>query len=412
MNVCCNLRCVRRVRVDMNWKDTLCEELESSWLYRALWVSALLLGYVSAFAQPDLKRSLPPLPDGYTIEVEEVVSHIEGELAGLTTFRLYLNCLHADDYVSSCSGDNDSPLIIASTASPAWYNSAFNAGWNAQGINPALLVVLPELAYDSYITIGAEDATSGTAEHPSSIWGEIDVTLEFDGDGPGNSILVDDSLGGAWYTVFPGLEEVDTHAGFAGDDLRVLLAQLTTAGTLSGQIQVQVFQNGLQTQEFRELLPILTDLVPGCLDPTATNYNAEANVSDSSSCLYTCGAGTQYVASSGTCELAAWLGEVGDTQTLDPCHLDLDASGWMDITDLFAIQVVQGLDPGTPLAPCGAGTEWNESLQLCLASPSTLGEGNGLNNLNPRFFDLNGDGELNTSDFLNVLNVFGSPCVD
>ena len=48
----------------------------------------------------------------------------------------------------------------------------------------------------------------------------------------------------------------------------------------------------------------------------------------------------------------------------------------MDITDLFAIQVVQGLDPGTPLAPCGAGTEWNESLQLCVASPSTLGEGN------------------------------------
>jgi hypothetical protein len=84
----------------------------------------------------------------------------------------------------------------------------------------------------------------------------------------------------------------------------------------------------------------------------------------------------------------------------------------MDITDLFAIHVVQGLDPGIPAAPCGAGTEWDAALQRCVASPSTLGEGNGLNNLNPRYFDLNGDSELNTTDFLNVLNVFGSPCLD
>ena len=401
----CNLERVLRVRVSMDWKDTLCEDLESSWLYRALWVGALLLGYISAYAQPDL-------PEGYTLQVEEVASHSDGELAGMTTYRLYVNCRNAEDYVSSCSGDNDNPLIIASTASPAWYNSGFNTSWNAQGVNPMLFLVLPELAYDSYITIGAEDATSSNAEHPSSIWGEIDVTLEFDGDGPGNSVLVDDSLGGAWYTVFPGLDEADNHAGFAGDDLRVLVAQLTTAGEVSGQIQVQIFQNGLQAQEIRETLPILTNLVPGCLDANATNYNPEANVSDSSSCLYPCGTGTRYFASTGMCELAAWQGEVGDTQTLDPCHLDLDASGWMDITDLFAIHVVQGLNPDTPAAPCGAGTQWDAALQRCVASPSTLGEGNGLNNLNPRYFDLNGDGELNTTDFLNVLNVFGSPCLD
>ena len=88
------------------------------------------------------------------------------------------------------------------------------------------------------------------------------------------------------------------------------------------------------------------------------------------------------------CELAAWQGEVGDTQTLDPCHLDLDASGWMDITDLFAIHVVQGLDPGTPAAPCGAGTQWDATrCHLDVASGFHLdGVGNGLNNLNPEIF--------------------------
>ena len=90
----CNLERVLRVRVSMDWKDTLCEDLESSWLYRALWVGALLLGYFSAYAQPDL-------PEGYTLQVEEVASHSDGELAGMTTYRLYVNCRNAEDYVSS-----------------------------------------------------------------------------------------------------------------------------------------------------------------------------------------------------------------------------------------------------------------------------------------------------------------------
>ena len=43
---------------------------------------------------------------------------------------------------------------------------------------------------------------------------------------------------------------------FAGDDLRVLLAQFTTAGIINGQFQVQVFVEGNQGNEFRDLLPI------------------------------------------------------------------------------------------------------------------------------------------------------------
>ena len=165
--------------------------------------------------------------------------------------------------------------------------------------------MLPELAYDSYITIGAEDATSGTAEHPSSIWGEIDVTLEFDGDGPGNSILVDDSLGGAWYTVFPGLEEIDTHAGFAGDDLRVLLAQLTTAGTLSGQIKSKSFKMAFK-RRFRELLHILTDLVRDAWTPTPPITIPKPTSQTVPLAFTPVVPAPSTVPSSGTCELAAW----------------------------------------------------------------------------------------------------------
>lgn len=398
----------------MNWTKTLSSELESSWGYRALWVVAFVVGCVSAYAQPDLSRSLPPLPAGYWLELETVTTHSGGELDGMTTYRLYVNCVNEMDYVSSCSGDNSNPLIIASTASPAWYNSIYATGWNALGVNPAFFAVLPEVAYDSFLTLGAENSTAPTNQHPSTIWGAIDATLEFDGDGPGESLTVDDAQGGAWYIPFPGVEEGATHLAFAGEDLRVMVAQLTTAGEVSGQIQVQIFQNGFQATEFRGVLPIATENIVGCLDPDAFNYDPSATSADPALCNFHCTNGTWFDASTGRCELEAWTGDVGDTFTLDPCHLDFDDSGWMDITDLYRYWVMFGQDPGTPASPCGAGTyaTYNEEdeLDLCLPAPAVVGPGNGLGNLNPRYFDLNGDGVLDTTDFLNLLNVFGKEC--
>ena len=394
----------------MNWTNTHGADLESSWLYRALWVGALLTGYFNAYAQPDLSRSLPPLPAGYWLQLEEVTTHDSGDLEGLTTYRLYVNCLHPNDFVSSCSGDENNPLEIASSATPAWFNSNFATGWNAQGVNPAFLSFVPDIAYDSFLTIGADNSTYPTSQQCSGQWGSINVPEEFNEDGPGNSVLLNDQVGGAWYSLFPGVDQADSHPAFAGDDLRVLVAQLTTAGDVSGQIQIQIFQNGSQASEFRETLPIQSEGIPGCLDAEAFNFDPEANVADEAMCNYYCAEGTRFDADLQRCDLAAWLGDVGDTQSLDPCHLDLDGSGWMDVTDLYRALVVLDLDPGTPQAPCGAGTYWNPDLEVCLPAPATSGEGNGLNNLNPRFFDLNGDGLLDVDDFLNLLNVLGKPC--
>ena len=77
-----------RVRASMSWRNTT--DLESSWGYRALWILALLTGYVGAYAQPDLSRSLPPLPEGYWLQLEEVTTHNGGDLDGMTTYRLYV----------------------------------------------------------------------------------------------------------------------------------------------------------------------------------------------------------------------------------------------------------------------------------------------------------------------------------
>jgi len=394
----------------MFWTHTHLTELESTLACRTLWIVALLMGYFNAYAQPDLNRSLPPLPDGYWLQLEEVAEHNEGVLAGMTTYRLYVNCLNPTDFVSSCSGDESNPLMLASNANPAWYNSAFATGWTAQGMNDAFFSFFPEMVFDSFLTIGAEDASYPTAYQCSGQWGSVNVPEEFNENGPGQNVLLNDEVGGAWYTLFPGLAEIENHPAFAGDDLRVMVAQLTTAGDVSGQIQVQIFQNGNQASEFREVLPIVSEANLGCSDPSAFNFDPEVNVSIPSMCNYFCAEGTRYDPELEQCDLEAWMGETGDTETLDPCYFDFDGSGWMDITDLYRFAVVQGASTEVPMAPCGAGTFWDEEDQVCRPAPVTLGEGNGLGNLNPRYFDLNGDGALNASDFLGLLDVFGKTC--
>ena len=220
-------------------------------------------------------------PLGYWLELETVTSHAGGALDGQTTYRLYLNTLNENDYLSSCSGDQANVLILNSS-NGTWYNDIYNTGWNAQGINPLFLPVFPDLAYDSFLTIGADDSTTPAAQHPSTVWGGIDASEAFV-PGPGFNIVVDDATGGAWYSTFPGIDQAGSHAAFAGEDKSVLVAQFTTAGIITGQLQVQVFVNGDQGDEFRDVLPICqTGECGGCTDEAAGNYDPEALYDDGS----------------------------------------------------------------------------------------------------------------------------------
>ena len=269
-------------------------------------------------------------PVGYWLELETVVSHSGGALDGQTTYRLYMNMLNETDYMSSCSGDSENNLILNSSTGE-WYNDAAATTWNAQGINPVFLTFFPDLAFDSFLTIGAEDATTPAAQHPSTVWGANDASAEFVG-GPGNNITVDDATGGAWYTPFPGTVDPNAHVAFAGEDLRVLLAQFTTAGTISGQFQVQVFVEGNQGEEFRDLLPICSGdgECGGCTDEAASNYDADA-LYDDGSCLFAalgctdelaCNYDADATEDDGSCELPA---EGFDCD--GNCLLDVDCAG-------------------------------------------------------------------------------------
>ena len=90
----------------------------------------------------------------YTMTVEDTPA----VTAGLTTYRFYVDMQDATDRMSAVFG-NDQASLLVNTPGGA-FNSPFNSSWNASGINPAFLPVFPDLADDTYATIGL------TGPHP------------------------------------------------------------------------------------------------------------------------------------------------------------------------------------------------------------------------------------------------------
>ena len=187
-----------------------------------------------------------------------------------------------DDFLSSVSGDATNPTFVNTTTN--FYHAALGAGV-PNGINSLLFPVYPDLAYDTWVTIGL----TGT---PNALAGEANVSTvqsndnpwftNFDPGGglPGGNIAIDDGIGGAGYAL-----NGDAN-GVAGDDLKVLAGQFTTTGELDGQLYVQVFIDGDGANEFRDTFYFGSSAPsPGCTDETACNYDATATLDDDS-CTY------------------------------------------------------------------------------------------------------------------------------
>jgi len=212
-------------------------------------------------------------PNEYWVGLEEYAVHTEGALAGLTTWRMYIHMLDADDFLSACTGNTDDPWIMESTSSPAWYQHPTASETFPNAINPVFYTAFPELEYDSWLTIGVDNSLE-----PIELMSLADpVYNAFTAFEAGANVIANTTVGNAWITFFPGLG-VD-HPGFAGDDLKILIAQLTTAGSISGSIHVQIFPWGNQDPDLRLLLPILYAPIQ-CMDTEACNYDASAWTND------------------------------------------------------------------------------------------------------------------------------------
>ena len=224
----------------------------------------------------------------YTLTVESTPAVGSGG----TVYRFYVNMADATDRMSAVYGNDQASLLV--NASDGVFNSAFNSSWNASGINPAFLPVFPELADDTYATIGLEGPAS-----TSGLAGAADPSIVEDANQPitpffltpGATNLESTTLTGAsWYVLNTAAN------GLPDENLRVLVMQVTTSGWVSGQINYQVFPLGVgadQVQVQTEFDGTGTFVgscstgcdLSGCTDAEACNYNANATADDDS-CLY------------------------------------------------------------------------------------------------------------------------------
>lgn len=215
------------------------------------------------------------------ISVEPYVVHDGSiaELSGKTTYRVYAVCTNAADEISAVFGDATAPLSLTSTMGFYQNPLGANVAWS---INPAFFGVFPAIEYDSWVTIGASNQTEVVGQ-PNT----IGMDVPFGTFSTGGNLIVNSANGGSWFTLF------GDDAAQAGDDLKVLIAQLTVANeaVITGNFNIQIFVNGLQSQsQVSEGIPFssLEGAVFGCMDEDATNYNPEATEEGGDPCVYPC----------------------------------------------------------------------------------------------------------------------------
>ena len=236
--------------------------------------------------------SVASLAQGFNLTVEATPA----VTPGLTTYRFYVDMNDATDRMSAVFGNNANELSI-NTPDGA-FNSTFNSSWNASGINPAFVTVFPDLVDDTYATIGLDGPASS-----SGLAGAADPSVVEDSEQPitpyfltdGATLLLSNTLTGASYYILNTASN-----GLPDENMRVLILQVTTGGSISGTMQAQVFPLGIGADQ--QLLSWDFDGagtygggvedVPGCTDAAACNFDAEANVDDGSCSFaeefYTC----------------------------------------------------------------------------------------------------------------------------
>ena len=228
------------------------------------------------------------------ISIENVFEHngTVGDIpAGYTTYRIYAQLTNELDFVSAIYGDDSAPMSLQSTGNI--YQTPLG-GLIGTDINSAFFFGFPELEYDSWFTVDAEFAGDGLGEIGSAVAPGSQAFTDFEN---GQGFLVNDAFGASWFTTFACAQELDDltacaegRIGFAGDDLKVLIAQITTNGDLTGIFNLQVFPNGIQAEAaYNTGLTFSSSVgaVFGCTDEDATNYDNTAT-EDDGSCTYPC----------------------------------------------------------------------------------------------------------------------------
>lgn len=209
--------------------------------------SALLVGALSAAANgPQL-----------VVQAVDNGGAVDGQ-----TFRVFVELPSAAHSVHAIYGDSQQPMSIQTTGS--FFQHPFG-NFSTTDINPNVVNIEPTLAFDSWVTVGATDATA------NNLW---NVGIDFDGFENGSSISASN---GAWFLVPTDQRTLPEQGNL------VLIMQLTTTGIASGTLNLQGWdQEGMPWQAHGLSFETSNAFVFGCMNPNSENYLATATYDDGS----------------------------------------------------------------------------------------------------------------------------------
>ena len=173
------------------------------------------------------------------------VLRTEARQPGLVRYEIHA-LLPDSDRVSAVYGTDSHPLELR--APKGVFNSPYNGSWSSSGMNPKFFELMPDMQDDTYATIGlrtsaklsgvmrAEDPTM--VQDPSEPW---DGFFTVNGE---TSLEVATHTGGSWFVL-------RTAANGVPVDGKVMLAQVTTSGNVSGAMNLQIFPSESEIEQFR-----------------------------------------------------------------------------------------------------------------------------------------------------------------
>jgi hypothetical protein len=199
-------------------------------------------------------------------------------VAGTSTYRVYADFGSDAVQVIAAYGSKNMGLVPPVnepwriTSTEPFYQNAGGA-LLADGVLPALYSVVPGLQYDSWLSLGGQpgELTGVSLVQPSG--------NPFNAFGTsGANVVVDDPVGATlFYT--PG----STPANYP-DAGKLLIGQFTTGGVVSLQYNFQLFFNNI-TYRITDVELQFPVQGPGCMDAEACNYDVDAT-EDDGSCTY------------------------------------------------------------------------------------------------------------------------------
>lgn len=173
------------------------------------------------------------------------VVRTEARQPGLVRYEIHA-LLPDSDRVSAVYGTDTHPLELR--APKGVFNSPYNGSWSSSGMNPKFFELMPDMQDDTYATIGLRTSAklSGVmrAEDPTMVQDPSEPWDDFFTVNGETSLEVATHTGGSWFVL-------RTAANGAPADGKVMLAQITTSGSVSGAMNLQIFPAEPEIEQFR-----------------------------------------------------------------------------------------------------------------------------------------------------------------